>query len=631
MKSKTKIKYGRIKFREILFPAVFMIVIISLSAFGLRLIEEKIINKNEVQAQEEKPNSLQSASYNFRKGYLTNGQVLGLKTTSKDYQAELINKAYDSIRIYPGKSLTFWVDFKNTGSKTWHNSGENFIALNVSDPAGRQSLFQHEFWSEYYYRPGRLSNSEVKPGEVGRFTFALKAPEKPGNYSESFGLVAENLEWITGGKFDITIEVVPEYQAELVGAKASKIEIEKGESLTFWVDFKNRGTKTWYNTGENFIALNVAKPAGRESAFQHEFWSEYYYRPSRLMNNEVKPGQVGRFKFALQAPNETGQFTEHFGLVAENLEWITGGEITIPITVFDPNQIQAVETLSEEPNIRIGLYNTSEKVTIKANGAYYLKNSQGQVLDEINGTSSSVEFVKGQYIIKTPHLNQSTALYPIFVPKNNEIIMEITSFENRPAWDSSINDNKFRGDIEVRYSTASRKLWVINELPLESYLRGLGEASGTEHSEYLKALVTAARTYALYNLEVNTKHRDDNFTLDDSANDQVYRGYNMEIRSPGITEATQATAGQAVTYNNEIVVTPYFSRSDGRTRSWSEVWRGEKEWLVSKDDPHCEGMELWGHGVGLSGTGARGMAKNGSTWNQILKYYYTNVEITKIY
>jgi len=349
------------------------------------------------------------------------------------------------------------------------------------------------------------------------------------------------------------------------------------------------------------------------------------------MNNEVKPGEVGRFKFAFQAPDETGQFTESFGLVAENREWITGGEISIPITVFDPNQIQDVQTLSEEPNIRIGLYDTSEKVTIKANGNYYLKNSQGQVLDEINGSASSVEFIKGQYIIKTPHLNQSTALYPIFVPKNNQVIMEITSFENHPGWDSSINDNKFRGNIEIRYSTPSRKLWVINELPLESYLRGLGEASGTEHEEYLKALITAARTYALYNLEVNTKHRDDNFTLDDSANDQVYRGYNMEIRSPGITKAVQATAGQAVTYNQEIVVTPYFSRSDGRTRSWSEVWHGVKEWLVSKDDPHCDGMELWGHGVGLSGTGARAMAENGSTWNKILKYYYTDVEITKIY
>jgi stage II sporulation protein D len=36
----------------------------------------------------------------------------------------------------------------------------------------------------------------------------------------------------------------------------------------------------------------------------------------------------------------------------------------------------------------------------------------------------------------------------------------------------------------------------------------------------------------------------------------------------------------------------------------------------------------YGHGVGMSQYGAEGMAENGYTYDQILKYYYTNVEIT---
>ncbi len=38
----------------------------------------------------------------------------------------------------------------------------------------------------------------------------------------------------------------------------------------------------------------------------------------------------------------------------------------------------------------------------------------------------------------------------------------------------------------------------------------------------------------------------------------------------------------------------------------------------------------YGHGVGMSQYGANGMAKDGYTYEQILKYYYKNVEITKI-
>lgn len=38
----------------------------------------------------------------------------------------------------------------------------------------------------------------------------------------------------------------------------------------------------------------------------------------------------------------------------------------------------------------------------------------------------------------------------------------------------------------------------------------------------------------------------------------------------------------------------------------------------------------YGHGVGMSQYGAEGMARNGYTYDQILKYYYTGVEIKKI-
>jgi stage II sporulation protein D len=39
----------------------------------------------------------------------------------------------------------------------------------------------------------------------------------------------------------------------------------------------------------------------------------------------------------------------------------------------------------------------------------------------------------------------------------------------------------------------------------------------------------------------------------------------------------------------------------------------------------------WGHGVGMDQTGAYGMALEGSTFEQILKHYYTGIELTKQY
>ncbi len=39
----------------------------------------------------------------------------------------------------------------------------------------------------------------------------------------------------------------------------------------------------------------------------------------------------------------------------------------------------------------------------------------------------------------------------------------------------------------------------------------------------------------------------------------------------------------------------------------------------------------WGHGVGMCQVGAYGLAKQGYTYDQILKAYYTGIELTKMY
>ena len=42
---------------------------------------------------------------------------------------------------------------------------------------------------------------------------------------------------------------------------------------------------------------------------------------------------------------------------------------------------------------------------------------------------------------------------------------------------------------------------------------------------------------------------------------------------------------------------------------------------------NCKG---YGHGVGMSQWGANAMAKNGSSYDEILKHYYTGIEIANL-
>lgn len=543
----------------------------------------------------------------------------------QEYQAELVAQSHEYIRLAPGKSFTVSAEYKNTGTATWSATDNNFIALNVDQPAGRISAFQHSFWNEHYYRPARLKQGPIAPGQNATLNFAIHAPNEPGTYVEHFKLVAENKAWIEGGELTLTIIVASPYEAKLANQSAKVIGMDPGRAITVWADFKNVGTTTWTNTGDHFIALNVDQPAGRTSPFTHSYW-KYDYRPARLLQSSVRPGETGRVVFALQAPEEIGVYTEHFGLVAEDLTWLAGGKVAYQLRVGNPN---VLEQSYNEPSIRVGISAVQDEITVAGNGAMQLM-YQGEALDQVSGTEIRIRYANGVYTASYAGIAFTRPEAFQIAPVGNTIL-EVTSYENRPGWNPNLNDNRFRGNIELRYAEESDTLWLINELALEQYLRGIAETSNDSEAEFQKTLMIAARSYAWYHVQRNTKHADEHFTVD-ATYDQVYRGYGFELRSPNVSAAVDATRGQVVAYQDEAVITPYFSHSDGRTRSWEEVWGGgPKAWLVSVPDPASEGLTMNGHGVGMSARGALDMAANGKIAAEILRYFYTDTTLKNVY
>ncbi|MFH1598164.1 MAG: SpoIID/LytB domain-containing protein [Patescibacteria group bacterium] len=643
MKIKSK-KQNFVTFKQLI--QILLLVAFVVAVSGILRLVESIFTDDEVIAKE----PAESITSTLQTGYVGYGsilplpnnpattaqpQVLGMAFASRSastvWQAKNVGQIAPDIKILPGRSLTFWVDFQNVGNTTWRNDDEHFIAMNVDQPAGRHSIFQHDFWSESY-RPCSMLTDEVKPGQVGRFQFAIVAPDRPGQYLEQFHLVAENLIWIPGGNFVLPITVLPHppaWQAELIYRSFEEIEIAPDDAFTFEVKFRNTGTATWYNDGDNFIALNLTGPPGRQSSFRHDFWPADY-RPCKMLTDEVRPGEVGRFRFAMQVPDQPGFYFEEFNLVAENLIWIEGGYLSLPVTIKNPTT--PANANPEQEDIRVGLFDSDDSFQLTANKNFKVVNTHGTIFATlVGGAQVTVTFEDNKYHLELPGTTK-TSYYPVrFIPVKAETIFEIVSFKNATAWNSEVNDNRFRGILEINHAAPTEKTWIINELPLELYLRGVAEAGNENPEDYLKALVIAERTYAQYHINTGTKHADENFTVD-ATYDQVYRGYGFEERAHVIVELIEETEGMVVTYDDEVVVTPYFSRTDGRTRSWEEVWSGDpKPWLITVPDPACEGMVMLGHGVGMSAYGARAMAEDGSTYDEILKYYYTGIEIADFY
>lgn len=309
------------------------------------------------------------------------------------------------------------------------------------------------------------------------------------------------------------------------------------------------------------------------------------------------------------------------------------------VAIFSPTPSQPSQPVPEpetpstqaEPLIRIGLWQVpqGQTVLISANGPY-------SIYDKNNNLIATKK--AGQNF----SVNWSTNTWQKFVPASEQGIMEVVNFEDRPSWKKELNYNRFRGNIEIRYSAKSQALWVINELPLESYLKGIAEALSSDPTEYQKAFAIMARSYALFHIQGGGKYPDEIFHLNSTANDQLYKGYVFEqLVFDTLVKAIEQTRGLFLTYQGKIVRALYSSDSGGQTKSACEKWGSE---FCSDDygylkggilDPpetaHDPAKVAASHGVGMSCIGARALAKQGKTYEEILKHYYLGVEIEQKY
>ena len=95
------------------------------------------------------------------------------------------------------------------------------------------------------------------------------------------------------------------------------------------------------------------------------------------------------------------------------------------------------------------------------------------------------------------------------------------------------------------------------------------EIPASSPKEALKAQVVVARSYAHTSLN---NHINEGYNLCNTTHCQVYGGYDWE--NSNTNEAVNETYGEYVSYNGNIVNTPYHSNSGGYTEDSGKVWGG---------------------------------------------------------
>ncbi len=151
----------------------------------------------------------------------------------------------------------------------------------------------------------------------------------------------------------------------------------------------------------------------------------------------------------------------------------------------------------------------------------------------------------------------------------------------------------YRGGFLVIPTPGGSGLTLVNNLDLESYLRGVVPweigRHGRDKFTALEAQAVAARTYTISHLGTRKSR---GFDVYASVQDQVYKGSADE--DPLCNSAVESTAGLVLRFENEEIEAYYSACCGGVSSNIEEVWaRGGRPYLISRPDSPGEGKEAY--------------------------------------
>lgn len=396
-----------------------------------------------------------------------------------------------------------------------------------------------------------------------------------------------------------------------------------GDATPLRLTMTNTGDDTWAAAGDAAVHLGVR-------------WADSH-RPApratpalQSLPHDVTPGGSVSVDLVVQMPALPGPFRLQPDLQTGG-EWFTALGVRAPI-VDAPAQLAT-------PDIRVGLLDISDdnpgvdQATIFSTAGLEVRDEGGAVLaslDQDERVAIRRDIPNQMHVLDLPDGTRLQTVGKVLIDPAEGSLLRLE--ETAPQ-------RTYRGSMEFAWLPSYRSAWVVNTLPMDDYLSGLVEQNDDIPWEALRASAIAFRTYAytvrgprrargaLFDVAASTRHTPTLYTRD-----QVYHGYARELSGTRLRDAVHDTRGCVVTYEGSTIHAVYFSRADGRTRSWHEEWGGPiKPWAVAVDDPYSRGQSMLGHGIGLPLRSANAMAAAGANGEQILAAYYTGIDFEHVY
>ena len=390
----------------------------------------------------------------------------------------------------------------------------------------------------------------------------------------------------------------------------------------FLLEVENTGSTTWQAAGPDRFAISYHLKGDR----QLDVASESLQFPVRT---PVAPGSKIGFELDIPLPDKPGRYSIIWDPRIGD-KWLSD--------IGTVAGVGEIRVESEIPEVRVGILelgpanDEDKQASLSATADFEIKTVSGSSVASVSaGVRVITTYADGVYNLRIFGQEAIGIAEPVVFTTSPTGLMIVD--EIQPG-------SLYRGSFEFRHSPELESSWLINILPIDDYLAGLIEQGESAPGESLKASVIAFRSYAL---AVRARLRRKNFEPFDVASSttrtpsyftrhQFYAGVRRDYEGGRLREAIEATRGQVITFDGGIIESVYFSQAGGRTYGWAETWGPPgRAWSVGVEDPVSAGFRLIGHGVGMPLRSANALAGLGIAAEQILKTYYSDVELGYAY
>jgi stage II sporulation protein D len=204
--------------------------------------------------------------------------------------------------------------------------------------------------------------------------------------------------------------------------------------------------------------------------------------------------------------------------------------------------------------VKISLATNISQMTVSIDAPYTVTDADGAVV--VKGNALAKTIIKG---------NTLGILFGAKTISSSPIILKTKIGGIR------FDKHTYRHALII-WKEKSGKISVVNEIPLEDYLKGVlpWEANPKWTMESLKAQAVAARTYAVFKGIENQKQR---FAMSKDVLSQVYGGKNIE--HPVTDRAVESTRGQILVHDGKVFPAYFHSTCGGATTHAEYIWEVE--------------------------------------------------------